>query len=73
MLITYKNLSPFTQRYIVPSLVENSQWFWRRQFLNFVNVFSLFHYNLPLEEQVALHLKKKLNPLHPRMLYTKFG
>ena len=25
------------------------QWLWRRRFLNFVNVFSLFHYFLPIE------------------------
>ena len=27
----------------------------------------------PLEKGVALHLKKNLNPLHPRMLCAKFG
>ena len=27
-----------------------AQWLWRRRFLNFVNVFSLFHYYLPLEK-----------------------
>ena len=35
-----------------------AQWFWRRRFLNFVNVFSLFRNNLPLEKGRALHLKK---------------
>ena len=35
-----------------------AQWFWRRRFLNFVNVFSLFRYYLPLEKGGALHLKK---------------
>ena len=43
------------------------QWFWRR-FLNFVNVFSLFHNYLPLEKGGA-----NLNPLHPRMHCDKFG
>ena len=26
------------------------QWFWRRRFLNFVNVFSLFHNFVPLKK-----------------------
>ena len=34
-----------------------TQWFWRR-FLNFVNVFSQFHYYLPLKKGGALHLNK---------------
>ena len=34
-----------------------SQWFWRR-FLNFVNVFFLFHNYLPLEKGGASHLNK---------------
>ena len=33
-----------------------AQWFWRRRFFNFVNVFSLFRYYLPLEKDGALHL-----------------
>ena len=50
-----------------------AQWFWRRRFFNFVNIFSLFRNYLPLEKGRALHLKKNLNPLHPRMLCAKFG
>ena len=38
-----------------------AQWFWRRRFLNFVNVFSFFRNYFP-----------KL-PHHPRMLCFKFG
>ena len=34
------------------------QWFLRRRFLNFVNVFLLFWNNLPLEKGGALHLNK---------------
>ena len=50
-----------------------AQWIWRRRFfLNFVNVFSLFHNYLPLEKAEALHLKK-MNPLHPRMHCANFG
>ena len=35
-----------------------AQWFWRRRFYNFVNVFSLFRNYLPLEKSGALHLNK---------------
>ena len=35
-----------------------AQWFWRRSFLNFVSVFSLFRIYLPLEKGGALHLNK---------------
>ena len=42
--------------------LKMSQWFWRRRFLNFVNVFSLFHNYLPLEKGVALHLNKLESP-----------
>ena len=45
---------------------------WRRRFLNFVNVFSLFCNYLPLENSRALHLIN-LNPLHSRMLCAKLG
>ena len=40
-----------------------AQWFWRRRFLNFFNVFSLFRNYLPLEKGGALHLKKLESPL----------
>ena len=36
--------------------------FWRRRFLNFVNVFSLFHNYIPLERGRALHLNKLESP-----------
>ena len=39
-----------------------AQWFWRRRFLNFVNVFSLFHNYLPLEKAGALYLNKLESP-----------
>mgnify|MGYP003685852939 CR=1 FL=1 len=40
-----------------------AQWFWRRRFLNFVNVFfSLFHNYLPLEKGGGLHLNKLDSP-----------
>ena len=39
-----------------------AQWFWRRIFLNFVKVFSLFHNYLPLEKGRALDLNKLESP-----------
>ena len=38
------------------------QWFLRRRFLNFVNVFLLFCNYLPLEKGGALHLNKLESP-----------
>ena len=38
------------------------QWFWKRKFFNFVNVFSLFRNYLPLEKGGALHLNKLESP-----------
>ena len=35
---------------------------WRRRFLNFVNVFSIFRNYLPLEKGGALHLNKLESP-----------
>ena len=52
-------------------LLKLVQWFCRR-YLNFVNVFLLFHYNLPLEKGILLILTN-LNPLHTRMVCAKFG
>ena len=48
-----------------------AQWFWRRDFLNFVNVFSLhvFCNNLPLEMGGALHLNKLESPSHNDALW----
>ena len=39
-----------------------AQWFWRRRFLNFVNVFFLFRKYLPLEKAGALYLNKLESP-----------
>ena len=39
-----------------------AQWFLRRRYLNFVNVFSLFRNYLPLEKGAALHLNKFESP-----------
>ena len=40
-----------------------AEWFWKRRFLNFINVFSLFRYYFPLEQGMTLHLKKLEFPL----------
>ena len=39
-------------------LLKLAQWFWRRRFLNFVNVFSVIRKYLPLEKGRAFHLNK---------------
>ena len=39
-----------------------AQWFYRRIFLNFVNLFSLFHNHLPLEKGGVLHLNNLIYP-----------
>ena len=43
-----------------------ARWFWRRRFLNFVNVFSLFRILSPLG------IWTNFNSLYPRMLCIKF-
>ena len=40
-----------------------AQWFWRRKFVNFINVFLLIRYYLPLKKGRALHLNKLKFPL----------
>ena len=48
-----------------------AQWFWRTNFFNFVNVFSLFLSYLPLEKSGPF-IWTNLNPLHLSMLCAKF-
>ena len=67
-----KTWIPFTQGCFVTSLVEIGPWFWRRRFLKFVNVFSLFCNYLPLEK-VGLFIWTNLNSIHQRMHCAKFG
>ena len=47
----------------MPSLVERLSGSGEEDFLNFVNVFSLFCNYLPLEKGGALHLNKPESPL----------
>ena len=50
---------PFTTKdALCQILLKLARWFWRRRFLNFDKVFSLFCYYLSLEKGVALHLNK---------------
>ena len=42
-------------------------------FSNSSMYFSLFRYYLPLERDSALQSKKKMNSLHPRMIFANFG
>ena len=48
-----------------------AQWFWRRWFFNFVNVYSLFRNYLPLKRAKPF-IWTNLNSLHQRMLCAKF-
>ena len=47
-------------------------WFWRRRFLNFVNVFSRFCYYHSLEKDIVPHLYKLEFPLS-WIICAKFG
>ena len=49
-----------------------AQWFWRRRFLNFVNVFSLFRNYLRLEKGGPF-IWTNLNPLYLKMVCAKVG
>ena len=47
--------SPLPTNAVYRVWLKLAQWFWRKRFLNFVNVFSLFHNYLPLKKGGALH------------------
>ena len=48
-----------------------AQWFWRRSFFKFVNVFSQFR-NYPLEKGGTLHLNKLEFPFTQEYLVPSF-
>ena len=48
-----------------------AQWFWKEDFKNFVNVFSLFGNYIPLEKDVALHLNQLEIGFQLRWAYTR--
>ena len=54
--------SPSSKNALCRDWLKLAQWFWRRRFLNFVNVFSLFHNYLPQEKGGVLHLNKLESP-----------
>ena len=66
----WKRAGPFIWRNLNPSpkdafgqvWLKLAQWFWRRRFFNFVNVFSLFLNYLPLEKGGAIHLYRLESP-----------
>ena len=64
--------SPWPKDALCQVWLKLVQWFWRRRFLNFVNVFSLFRNYLPLEKGGPF-ICSNLNPLQPRMLCAKSG
>ena len=64
--------SPLPKDALCQVWLKLAKWFWRRIFFNSVNVFSLFHNNIPLEKGGALFWNKFESP-HPRMLCAKFG
>ena len=64
--------SPSPKNALCQVLLKLAQRFWRRRFLNFVNLFSLFLNYLPLEKGGALHLNKLEHP-SPKDALCKFG
>ena len=58
----YKLESPSPKDALCQVWLKMAQWFWRRRFLNFINVFSLFRNYLPLEKGGVLHLNKRESP-----------
>ena len=54
--------SPSPKDVLCQVWLKLAQWFWRRKFLNFVNVYSLFCNYLPLERGGTLNLHKIESP-----------
>ena len=57
-----KLISPSHKDALCQVWLKLAQWFSRRRFFNFVNVFSLFRNYLPLGKDGALHLNKPESP-----------
>ena len=53
-----KHESPSPKDALCQIWLKLAQWFWRRRFFNFVNVFSLFPNYFLLEKDGTLHLNK---------------
>ena len=71
-LLLNKLESPSPKDALCQVWLKLAQWFCRRRFFNFVNVFSLFRTYLPLE-MGGPFIWTNLNSLLPRMLCSKFG
>ena len=54
--------SPLPKYTLCQILLKLAQWFWRGNFFNFINVFSLFCYHLPFGKAGVLHLNKLESP-----------
>ena len=54
--------SPSPKNALCKYCLKWAQWFWRRIFLNFVNLFSLFRNYIPLKMGGALHLNEHESP-----------
>ena len=64
---------PFTKDALGQVSLKLAGWFWRRWFLNFANVFSLYCNYYPLEKGVVRSfIWENLNDLYPRMPCAKF-
>ena len=71
---------PFLNKFETPSpkgalcqvWLKLAEWFWRRGFLNSVNVFSVLRNYLPLEKGMALRFNKLESPL-AKHAFAKFG
>ena len=64
--------SPSPKDALFQDCLKLAQWFWRREFCYFINIFSPFRNYLPFDRGRALYLNKIESP-HPRMLCAKFG
>ena len=67
-LLFVKTWIPFTQGRNVSSSVEIGQMILDK----ILSIFLLFSYYISLEKGMTLHLKKILNPLHSKLLCSKF-
>ena len=63
---------PTPKDYLCQVWLKLAQWFWRKIFFKFINIFSHFRNYLPLEKGGAF-IWTNLTPLHPKMICAKFG
>ena len=72
-LFIWTKLNPLYQKMLCAKLGWNWPTGSSEDDFKFVNVFSLFRNDLPLEKGVIIHLNKLVTPTHFRMLCAKFG